>query len=93
MHMPHENTYLSIHKHSCDPGACVGSSTSIASVSLSGRTRSTIGIAGESAGSGCSSSSSSSSSKGSSSGSSSSVSSSSSSSSEGSSSLFPPSIR
>nr|GEX49559.1 hypothetical protein [Tanacetum cinerariifolium] len=75
---------------SSDPGACVGSSASNASVSPAERTRFTIGTAGESTGAGCSSSSSSSSSKGSSSGSSSSVSSSSSSS-EGSSSPSPPS--
>nr|GEY12928.1 hypothetical protein [Tanacetum cinerariifolium] len=72
-----------------DPGACVGSSASNASVSPAERTRSTIGTSGESAEAGCSSSSSSSSSKGSSSGSSSSVLSSSSS--EGSSSPSPPS--
>nr|GEZ59316.1 hypothetical protein [Tanacetum cinerariifolium] len=73
-----------------DPGACVVSSDSSASVSPTRRTRSTIGTVEESAGAGCSSSSSSSSSKGYSSRSSSSVSSSSSSS-EGSSSPSPPS--
>nr|GEW90937.1 reverse transcriptase domain-containing protein [Tanacetum cinerariifolium] len=55
-----------------DPGACVGSSTSNASVSPAERTRSPIGTAKEPAGAECSSSSSSSSSKVSSSGSSSS---------------------
>nr|GEY61943.1 hypothetical protein [Tanacetum cinerariifolium] len=73
-----------------DPGVCIGSPASNASVSPAERTRSTIGTAGLSAGAGCSFYSLSSSSKGSSSGSSSSVPSSSSSS-EGSSSSSPPS--